>query len=87
MKAMVLGMLTITSIYSFASTKHSYIHCDKTYVDPFAHIEVSEEPSLEPSETPPINSDQLVQEIDLQRVVKQPPVVKRTAWPYCNKRR
>ena len=151
MKAMVLGMLTITSFYSFASTKHYYIHCDKTYVDPeaidlherkikfkslgetyqtsaiyadenglyyqdylesyeqtlsandhcntlnretdaqldpFAHIEVSEEFPFTPSETLPINSDQLVQEIAPQPVVQQqPPVVKRTAWPYCNKRR
>lgn len=150
MKAMVLGMLTITSTYSFASTKHYYIQCEKTYVDPeaidlherkikfkslgetyqtsaiyadenglyyqdylesyeqtlsandhcttlhretdaqldpFAHIEVPGENPLATSETPPINSDKLVQEIDPQPVVQQPPVVKRTAWPYCNKRR
>jgi len=151
MKAMVLGMLTITSIYSFASTKHYYIHCDKTYVDPeaidlherkikfkslgetyqtsviyadenglyyqdylesyeqtlsandhcttlhretdeqldpFAQIEISEELPIATSEEPPLSVDQHVQEIETQPIVQQQsPVVKRGAWPYCNKRR
>ncbi|MCP5505015.1 MAG: hypothetical protein H7A41_07680 [Chlamydiales bacterium] len=34
MKAIVLGILTITSISGFATVEHYYIHCEKTYVDP-----------------------------------------------------
>lgn len=57
-------------------------------LDPFAHLEISEELPLVTSETLPIKADQFAQEVEPQPMgQQQPPVVKRAAWPYSNKRR